>query len=518
MRKSLLFVSLALALSIAHAAKLSIGMAGDVTSMDPHFHNVAPNAAVADHLFDTLVAKDEKMHLKPGLAQSWRAIDDTTWEMKLRRGVKFHDGSEFTAEDAVFSLNRPATLKNSPGPYTIYTKAIVEAVAVDKYTLRLKTLAVNPLLPNDVSTIYIVSKKSAANAGSEDFNSGKAAIGTGPFKLIAYKKGDRIELARNDDYWGKKPEWSNVTLRMLTSDPARVAALLAGDVQAIESVPTADQKNLKTNNAVSVFSGITFRMMFLHLDSARDVSPFVFDKAGKPLTKNPLKDVRVRQAISKAVSRTAIADRIMEGAAEPTGQLVHKTIFGHSPSIKIETYDPNAARKLLADAGYPDGFMLTIHSPNNRYTNDEKVAQVVAQQLARIGITTRVETMPSSVFFGRANKLEFSFYLAGWGSDTGEAGSAVKALVATYDAGKGWGVANRGRYSNPRVDEKIALAFTTIDDAKRQKLIQEATEIAMADQGLVPLYDQIGTWALKKGLTMTTRVDEKMLAGDIRSK
>jgi len=282
-------------------------------------------------------------------------------------------------------------------------------------------------------------------------------------------------------------------------------------------VPTADQKNLKSKAGISVFSSITFRVMYLHLDTARDISPYVSDKSGKPLAKNPLKDLRVRQAISRALSRTAIADRVMEGAAEPTGQLVNTTIFGYSPAIKPEVYDPEAARKLLTEAGYPNGFTLTIHSPNNRYTNDEKVAQTVAQQLARIGITTKVETMPSSVFFGRANKLDFSFYLAGWGTDTGEAGSALKALLGTFDENKGWGVANRGRYSNPQVDQKIVQALSTIDDAKRERLIQQATEIAMADVGLVPLYHQIGTWALRKGLSMTPRIDERMMAADIRT-
>jgi peptide/nickel transport system substrate-binding protein len=518
MFRRLAVLTLAILASTAQGATLTMGLANDITSMDPHFHNVTPNASVAEHLFNTLVAKDSAMHLLPSLALSWKAVDDLTWEIKLRRGVKFHDGSEFTAEDAIFSLSRPATIKNSPSPYTIYTKAIAQATAVDKYTMRIKTAFIDPNLPNELSTIYIVSKKAAENAGSDEFNSGRAAVGTGPFKFVAYKKGDRIELARHDAYWGAKPEWDKVTLRMLTSDPARVAALLAGDVQAIEAVPTADQKSLKANPKVAVFSATTFRMMFLHLDSARDVSPFVTDKAGKPLAKNPLKDVRVRQAISKAISRTAIADRIMEGAAEPTGQLVLKTLFGYNPAIKADIYDPNAARKLLADAGYPDGFGLTIHSPNNRYTNDEKVAQVVAQQLARIGIATKVETMPSSVFFSRASKLDFSFYLAGWGADTGEAGSTLKALLATYDVDKGWGTANRGRYSNAAVDDKISKAFNTIDDGKREKLLQEATEIALTDYGIIPLYNQNGTWALKKGLTISPRVDERFLAAEIHAK
>ena len=498
-----------------HAAGLTIGLSGDITSLDPHYHNVTPNANVAEHMFETLIAKDEKMRFKPGLAMSWKAVDETTWEIKLRPGVKFHDGSEFTAADVVFSLNRPATVKNSPSPYTIYTKGFKDIVAVDKLTVRITTNGPYPLVPNDLSTIYVVSKKASENASSDDFNSGRAMVGTGPYKFAAFRKGDRVELVRNDAYWGKKPEWDTVSLRILTNDAPRVAALLAGDVQVIENVPTSDVRKLSSDASVSVFKVPTFRMMYLHLDSNRDVSPFVSDKSGKPLAKNPLKDARVREAISKAISRQAIVDRVMEGAAEPTGQLVNSTLFGHVPNLKPDALDAAGAKKLLAEAGYPDGFQLTLHAPNNRYVNDEQVAQAIASMLTRIGIQTRVEAMPSATFFTRANKLDFSFLLAGWGADTGEAGSSLKSLLATYDTAKGWGASNRGRYSNPALDAKLTTALTTIDDKAREKLLQEATELGVKDYGVIPLYYQINVWAAKKGYTVMPRQDERTYAFSI---
>lgn len=517
LRAAVLATSLALGAAAlpAHAAGLTIGLSGDITSLDPHYHNVTPNANVAEHMFETLIAKDEKMRFKPALAQSWRAVDETTWEVKLRPGVKFHDGSEFTAQDVVFSLARPANVKNSPSPYTIYTKGFKDVVAVDKLTVRITTNGPYPLVPNDLSTIYMVSKKVAETASSDDFNSGKAMVGTGPYKFVSFRKGDRVELTRNDAYWGNKPQWDTVSLRILTNDAPRVAALLAGDVQVIENVPTSDIRKLSADPGVSVFKVPTFRMMYLHMDSDREVSPFVADKAGKPLPRNPLKDARVRQAISKAISRQAIVDRVMEGAAEPTGQLVNSSLFGHVPGLKPDTADAAAAKRLLAEAGYPDGFQLTLHTPNNRYVNDEQVAQAIASMLTRIGIQTRVEAMPSASFFTRANKLDFSFMLAGWGADTGEAGSSLKSLLATYDPGKGWGASNRGRYSNPALDAKLSAALTTIDDRAREKLLQEATEIGIKDYGVIPLYYQINVWAAKKGLTVIPRQDERTYAFSI---
>src|ERR1041385_9040383 len=223
-------VASALLAAFAGAANLAIGIGADVTAIDPHYHNVTPNNNVAAHIFDYLVLRDERQRTVPGLALSWGTIDPVTWEFKLRHGVKFHDGSEFTAADVVASIERVPTVPNSPSPFTAYTKQIKEMIVVDPLTLRFRTAAPYPLMPSDMTQVAIISK-SAAKASTEDFNSGKASIGTGPYRLLRYAKGDRIELSRFDGYWGGKTPWEKVTLRLLPSDAPRVAALLAGDVQ-----------------------------------------------------------------------------------------------------------------------------------------------------------------------------------------------------------------------------------------------------------------------------------------------
>src|SRR5246127_3989796 len=483
------FFAAALNPAPAAAADLAIGLGADVTAIDPHYHNVTPNSNVAAHIFDYLVLRDERQRAIPGLAESWRTVDPLTWEFKLRRGVKFHDGTEFTAADVIASIERVPTVPNSPSPFTVYTKQIKEMVAVDPYTIRFRTATPYPLMPSDMTQVAIISK-AAAKATTEEFNSGRAANGTGPYKLVRYAKGDRIELARFDGYWGGKTPWEKVTLRLLPSDAPRVAALLAGDVQAIENVPTTDVARLKQEKRLSLAGTVADRLIYLHLDSERDVSPFVTDRDGKPLGRNPLKDARVRKAISKAINRQALVDRVMEGQAVPTGQLLPQGFFGYTSNLKAEPYDPEGAKKLLADAGYPNGFGLTIHSPNNRYVNDAKVAQAVAQMLTPPGVPPRGETHPSATFFPQATDLKFSFMLLGWGTGTGEASSSLKALLMTYNREKGYGTANRGRYSNGKVDALTEDALQTVDDRKREAYLQRATEIAINDTGVIPLHFQ----------------------------
>jgi peptide/nickel transport system substrate-binding protein len=495
---------------------LSIALGGDVTSIDPHFHNLTPNNNVGAHIFDTLVMKEAGGKIKPGLAESWRVVDDLTWEFKLRKGVRFHDGSNFTAADVVFSLDRIPNVPNSPSPFTTYTKQVTEKIVVDPWTIRLKSAAPYPQMPNDMSTVLVVSAKAAANATTEDFNSGRATIGTGPFRFVRWQKGDRIELARHDGYWGPKSPWEKVTFRIITSDPTRVASLMAGEVRAIENVPTGDLAKLASSRDLSVYRTVSVRLMYLHIDTARDRTPFATDKAGKPLDRNPLKDLRVRRAMSKAINRQALVERIMEGAAVSSGQLMPEKFFGHTPALKPEPYDPDGARKLLAEAGYPDGFGLTLHAPNNRYVNDEQVAQAIAQMLTKIGIQTRVDAMPSAVFFTRASKPEFSFILAGWGAETMEASSPLKALLATFDKAKGMGAANRGRYSNPKLDAVLDKALATVDDGQREKLLQQATELGVGDLGVIPLYHQHNLWAARRGIVYDARADERTFAHEFK--
>jgi peptide/nickel transport system substrate-binding protein len=387
---------------------------------------------------------------------------------------------------------------------------------VDPTTIRIKTDGPYPLLPEDLSTIAIQSKKATEGKSTEDFNKGTAAVGAGPYKFVEWVPGDRLVLERNEDYWGEKPDWKRVIIRPVPSSATRIASLLSGDVDFVEDVPPADIKNLKTKPNVTLASSVSNRVIYLHIDTNRDKSPFVFDKAGNPLDKNPLKDLRVRKAMSKAINRKAIVDRVMEGSAIPAGQLLPAEFFGVSPNLKVEPYDLEGAKKLLAEAGYPNGFKLTLHSPNNRYINDKDVAQAVAQMLSRAGIETAVDAMPQNVFFSRASKLEFSLMLVGWGSGTGEASSPLKSLLATYDPAKGWGPSNRGRYSNPKLDELLGEALKTIDDGKREKLLQQATEVGINDLGIIPLHYEVSTWGMKKGLTYTGNTNQFTLVADIK--
>jgi peptide/nickel transport system substrate-binding protein len=501
--------------SPAVAAEVSIGMASDASSMDPHFFNVVGNTNVSQNVFDCLVNTGKDLgKLEPALAESWRMVDDLTWEFKLRRGVKFHDGGEFTAEDVAWSLDRPGTIVNSPGPFTLYTKAIVSKLIVDKYTIRLKTATPYATLLPDLSNIFIVSKRATKGLTTEDFNAGKGMVGTGPYKFVQWKRGDRVELARNDSYWGVKPAWDKVTLRMLTTPAARVAALLAGDVQMIENVPSSDRAGLKRNPDVRLSTVVGNRVIFLETDQ-RDKSPFVTSKDGKPLDKNPLKDIRVRQAISKAINRVAIVDKVMEGNASATGQFMPAGFYGSIPGWKVPDYDVAGAKKLLAEAGYPDGFGLTLHGPNDRYVNDAKVLQTVAQMLSRVGINAKVETLPAAVFFGRMAKQDFSVMMFGWGGGAGHISTYLKSMMTTYDPDRGMGTGNYGRYSDPKLDSLVDQAYVTMDPVKGEKLWQQASEIGLNDVGIIPLHHQMNVWATRKGYLYQARSDERTLATEL---
>ncbi len=502
-------VAAALLAGSASAAELRVGLKLEPSSIDPHYHNLGPNNAFARHIFDRLVQTDEKQRLGPGLATSWKPITDTTWEFKLRRGVKWHDGSPFTADDVIFTFERAPKVEASPSSFALYTKG-KKLKKIDDYTVHITTERPYPLMPNDVSTINIISKKHGEGAKTGDYNSGKAAIGTGPYKFVEWVPGDRLIIEKNPDYWGEKAKFDKVTVKPIKSGPARVAALLAGDVDMIDAVPTADIARLKKEPNVVLSQGVSNRVIYLHMDHARDNSPFITGTGGK----NPLKDLRVRKAISKAIDRKAIVAQVMEGIALPAGQLLPEGFFGVSPKLKPEPFDPAGAKKLLAEAGWGGGFGLTIHGPNDRYINDAKIAQAIGQMLTRLGIKTKVETMPKSVYFRRASRggpektPEFSFILVGWGAGTGEASSPLKSLLTTYDKSKGHGASNRGRYSNPKVDKLVVEALATVDDAKREKLLQKATETAIGDLGIIPLHYQVNTWATRKGLAYTPRTDE----------
>jgi len=493
----------------AGGATLRVGMAAPNTTLDPHFQSNAPNNAVASHIFDALITNDARSESKPGLAESWKLLDDTHWEFRLRR-VKFSDGKDFTAEDAIVSLQRANDLP-STASFRTYTRSIKTMTARDPHTLLIETAGPDPLLLNSLSRIRIISA-ARKDAPTGDYNSGKAAIGTGALVLKEYVPGSHLRLTRNDAWWGGKLPWQEVVLRLITDDGARLAALLSGDLDIIEAVPSQSGARVKASSGFHLIRGISSRFVYFAMDQHRDVSPFITDNAGNPLPKNPMKDKRVRQALSMAISREALAERVMEGDAVIASQFLPKGGAGTSEKVEVVPHDPARAKALLAEAGYPQGFRLTIHGPNDRYINDAKIVQAVAQMLTRIGIQTRAEVMPWTVYSKQNSSADFSMSLGAWGVNTGETSNPLKALVATYDREAGMGASNAGRYANPELDKLVKQALVTMDDDQRNALLARASEITFTDYALLPLHHEVSVWAARQGVTYETRADQYTLA------
>jgi peptide/nickel transport system substrate-binding protein len=354
-------------------ALFALAVAAPPTSLDPHYHTLSPNNMMAEHFFDQLVGRDAKAQLRPGLAEAWRLVDDTTWEFKLRKGVKFSNGAEFTADDVLFTIKRVPNVLNSPGSFGIYTKGIISSEVVDPHTIRFKTNGIYPLLPQDLSQVYIISHSVGDNVTTGDFNNGRAVIGTGPFRLSSFVPDDRVVMTRNDNFWGGKPEWAQVTYRFIANDGARVAALLSGNVQMIDVVPPNDMLRLRTTPGISFSEIASLRSIYLKLDTAHDVSPYITGPDGQKLDRNPLRDLRVRQALSIAINRQAIVDRVMQGAAAPSGQMMPPGANGYVPDLPPPAFNMEQAKALLAEAGYPNGFQIGLIGPNNRYVNDAQI-------------------------------------------------------------------------------------------------------------------------------------------------
>jgi peptide/nickel transport system substrate-binding protein len=408
---------------------------------------------------------------------------------------------------------------NSPSSFAIYTRAITGVEIVDAHTIRLRTNTVYPLLPVDLSQVSMLDRETHQNATTEDFNAGRATVGTGPFRFVRYAPGDRIELERNDTWWGaEKPAWRRVTYRIIVNDAARTAAMLAGDVDFIDQVPTSDVERLRRDPRVALSEVVGLRIIYLALDRSRGEAgtPQVTTAQGQMITPNPLNDVRVRRALSMAINRDGIVRQVMEGAAIPAGQFLPSGVYSFVPGLDAPRFDLDGARKLLAEAGFPQGFTITLSGPNDRYVNDARVLQAVGQMWARAGIVTKVEATPWANFIARASRQEFSAFLAGWGTSTGEASSPLRSLVATYDRDRGMGPSNRGRYSNAEVDRLLAEALAQPDDALREKLLQDATRAAMEDVAIIPIHIQKNIWAMKRGMAHDARADELTRAQDIR--
>ena len=505
--------------SSAVAQTLTIGVRGGPDSVDPHFTATGTHAEALKHVFDTLVWSGDGLELEPRLAESWKAINDTTWEFKLRRGVKFHDGSDFTAQDVKFSIER-IPMVAGPNPTTIYVRRVKETKVVDPYTLHVITDGAAPTLPNDFIRLFIVSSKAAAGltkeSANEAFNSGKAAVGTGPYKYVSWQpKGDLV-LARNDSYWGPKEPWARHVRKEIPNDAARVAQLKAGQLDLITRVPASDIEALKRDPKINVQTIDTVYVFNVELD-LRDKALNVTAKDGSPLDKNPLQDLRVREAIDLAIDRKALAEVAMEGLGKPANQMVTPSIFGFNKALGERKYDPAAARKLLADAGYPNGFKIQFSFTQDRLPGDRQVGTSIAQMLAAIGIDAQANAQPAAVFFPARTRGDYSMSMSGWGTLTGEAHYTLSSLAHSNDKDKKMGAFNVLNYKNPVMDKLLQDAAIEMDVAKRRKFLEDANALLEKDRQRLPIVSVGSAWAMQKDkVTIKPRVDEDTLAMNIK--
>lgn len=503
----------------ASAQTLTIGVRAGPESIDPHYAATGTHAEALKHVFDTLVWSGDKLQVEPRLALSWKLVEPTVWEFKLRPDVKFHDGSDFTAEDVKFSVER-IPLVTGASPVTVYVRRIKETRIVDPLTVRFVTDGPAPTLPNDLVRLFIVSHKAAAgltkDTASEGFNSGRAAVGTGPYKYVSWTPKNQLVLERFDGFWGEKEPWARVIRRELPNDASRVAQLKAGQVDLIARAPAADVETMKRDAKLSVVSTATIYVFQVEF-SFRDNAPNISAKDGTPLQKNPLQDTRVREAIDLAIDRSALTEFAMEELGTPANQLVTESIAGFNKALPMVKPDIPKAKRLLEGAGYPGGFKITFSFTNDRLPGDRQVGTSIAQMLARIGIDVVANGQPSAVFNPARARGEYGMAMAGWGTLTGEANYTYGAIIHSHDPAKRLGSFNLTGYANATADKLIEQSAIELDDVKRNAVLAEVGALVAKERPRLPIAVVGSAWAMQRAkVTIRPRIDEDTLAMDIK--
>ncbi|MDV7103605.1 ABC transporter substrate-binding protein [Vibrio sp. TH_r3] len=511
--------ALSLAGTSAYAAdsELVLGLRAGPDSIDPHWSTLGTQAEALKHIYETIVSVDDKLQLQPGLAESWQVISPKVWEFKIRQGVKFHDGTDLTAEDIKFSIER-ISYATGPMSMTLYTKYVDKVDIIDDYTIHITTKVIAPSLPNDFTRLFVVPSETGDKARNADFNSGEKAIGTGPYKFVSWQPKGSLVLERNDDYWGKAPEWKTVIRKEIPDDAARVAALQSGSVDLINYVPASDYLALKGQPKWDTVVGDSVYILNI-APSVKDEEPQPIKVDGKEVEGNPLQDLRVRKALDLAISRDILVDIVMEGLGRPANQLMPEGFFGYSDELGEKQYDIEQAKELLAEAGYPNGFEVDFTCTNNRVPGDAVICEALAQMWSRLGLTVNAQALNGTVFFPAAAREEYTMQMSAWGTITGEAAYTYGALVHTKDPEQGFGNFNRTGYSNSEFDDLFTQGANELDSDKRKALYEQASFVAMEDRALIPTINLQVVWAAKKGkFSFAPRIDQETLAYDITSK
>jgi len=498
--------------SVAQAQTIRVANQGDALSLDPHSLNESLQLDVLGNVFEGLVGRDRNLNLVPGLATGWKQTSPTVWRFELRKGVQFHDGTPFTADDVLFSMARTQI---DGSDMKGYTNDVKEVRKVNDHTVDIETLRPFPILPELLYRVNIMSKKwCETNQATKPVDRRKGienaasfrANGTGPYRVRERQPGVRTTFVRNGNYWGKiDGNVQEVIFTPIGNDATRVAALLSGEIDVMEPVPLQDVERVNASPNARALTGPELRTIFLGMDQKRDELLYSSVKG-----KNPFKDKRVRQAFYQAIDIEGIKRTVMRGAATPTAALIGPGINGFQPELnKRLPYDPEAAKKLMADAGYPTGFEVTMNCPNDRYVNDSRICQAVAANLSRIGVKINLAAETKGTYFPKVLRRDTSFYLLGWVASTLDAHDPLNALVHCVDD-KGAGQFNLGAYCNPKVDELTHKIQSETDKTKRNALIREAYQMHIDDIGHIPLHQQALAWGVSKKVDVVQRPDNNL--------
>jgi peptide/nickel transport system substrate-binding protein len=512
-----LAIGLAVAMLPANAATFRLAFQGDLKSLDPYSLNETFTHGMLGNVYEGLTKRDKELKIVPGLAEGWEIVEPTRWRFHLRKGVKFSNGEDFTADDVVFSADRarmPASDVKTRLP------ADVKVVKVDDHTVDFVLSSPNPILHYEWDTWYILSKKwaeangSAApqpQAGQQQSYAALHANGTGPFIITEHQAGVKTIFKPNPKWWGK-PEhnFDEVIFTTISNDATRVAALLSGDVDFADPIPLQDVDRVNASANAKVMQGPELRTIFLGFDQYRDELKYSNVKG-----KNPFKDVRVRKAFYLAIDENAIADKVMRKAAVPAALMISPLLFPLAKDFTRPKADVAEAKKLLTEAGYPNGFEVTMDCPNDRYVNDEAICQAVTSMLARVNIKINLLAQPKAKYFAKilvSGKYDTSFYLLGWTPGSFDSWNILANMYACRDENGKGGNNNVGNYCNPKMEEYVKQVLVENDPAKRDQLIKQAYELGQnQDWGYVPLHQQALAWGVSKTMKIVQRADNQIL-------
>ena len=491
---------------------------GDIQGLDPHVLQETFQIGTMTNVYEPLFFRDKDLKLTPGLATAWKPVSDTKWEIKLRKGVKFHDGADFTAEDVQFTMKRLLGTG-----FSNIAKKVKGVEIVNDHTVILETTEKNPLIMADLSTVGIMDKDWTTKNNAHDPKSKmdnlyttKHANGTGAFKAVEYQAGVKTIFVRNKDYWDKniRTNVDKVILQPIAQDATRVAALISGAVHLAYPIPLQDHDRLNKNDKVKVLAGPETRNIYFGFDQWRD------ELVGSSVKgKNPFKDKRVRAAFIHAVDVNLIGKKVMRGSSLPSGIMVAKAINGWDAEIaKPYKYDLEKAKRLMAEAGYPNGFKFILDCPNNRYVNDEKICQAVVTMLGKINVKAELLAQPKGQFFKKifqGGGYNSSMYMLGASASTLDASSNFGYLMRCRDVDAGKGLYNVGNYCNPRIGEIADQAQGELDSNKRLALLREALQITKDDYGFMPIHDQALSWGISNKVDLYQRANNELRFADV---